>query len=305
MLTLSDVFSRLSRSAVLPQAFAMRPPEGGALVTVEHYGYQAVQEAPAFVNIGAAFVLWRQAPERRVWRVTPETAAYLRGVGLSFLPELPPKSWSGAAILIESTDQSALFDDVFSVCAYQCADSQGQPRYFIVGLRTPDGTFVSGVRCNLANLNDKMARTGQLLDLDMQDPADPMLSGPPTEEHQRRALHALQFVFALSYYALDPRPDRVTITEAPGLPERDAQGKTRRAGGRPVPLWTYADLAVTPPVPTENATHGALDTARLALEPVVVRPYVRRTEAGKIVVIDAYDAHRWKRPQGLGAKIKI
>jgi len=37
-----------------------------------------------------------------------------------------------------------------------------------------------------------------------------------------------------------------------------------------------------------------------------VRPYVRRSESGKVSLVGAYDAHRWKHPGGrLGEKTKI
>ena len=115
----------------------------------------------------------------------------------------------------------------------------------------------------------------------------------------------VRFIFAVSYYALDSRPERITITHAPGLPERDAHGKTRRQGGRPVPLWTYADLVITPAPQPENE-RGPLDKTGLTCSPVVVRPYVRRSESGKVSLVGAYDAHRWKHPGGrLGEKTKI
>jgi len=45
-----------------------------------------------FVNLCAAFVAWWRAKNRVIWRVKPDTAAYLRTVGLHFVPEKPPES---------------------------------------------------------------------------------------------------------------------------------------------------------------------------------------------------------------------
>lgn len=305
LLTLSDLFGRFSRSPALADALTRPPIQAGTALALAEYGYETVANAPAILNAATAFCLWRQAPARTVWRVRPSTAAYLSGVGLSFLPELPPASWSGAVIVIESTDKSPLVGDVFSLAAYQCEDTQGIVRYFVVGLRAPDGVFAFGTRSDLGTINDRAAKSGGLIDLAMQSPDDPMVTGPATPEHQALALAALRFVFATSYYALEPRPDLVSIAHSPGLPERDARGKTRRADGRPVPLWTYADLTVTPPATPTADEHGPLEKSGLALAPVVVRPYVRRLDSGRVVIVDAHDSHRWRREESLGVKTKI
>lgn len=306
ILNLSDMFGRFSRSPALADALTRPPIPAGTALALAEYGYETVAGAPAIINVATAFCLWRQAPSRAVYRVQPPATAYLANVGLSFLPELPPRSWSGAVIVIESTDKSPLVGDIFSLAAYQCEDTQGIVRYFVVGLRAPDGVFAFGTRAALGTINARAAKSGDLIDLAMQSPDDSMVTGPATPEHQSLALAALQFIFATSYYALEPRPDLVTIAHAPGLPERDAHGKTRRANGRPVPLWTYANLTVTPPPPPTGDEHGPLDKSDLALTPVLVRPYVRRLDTGRVVIVDAHDSHRWRRSEDrLGTKTKI
>ena len=98
---------------------------------------------PELVNIAAGFVCWLRCRERTVWRMRPETADYLSRVGLYFLPEKPPPSWKGNAIVLESENKSqALHERYFSTLAYHTvAPSTGKPRYYFVCLDVDGGLY--------------------------------------------------------------------------------------------------------------------------------------------------------------------
>ena len=84
------------------------------------------------------------------------TAAYLQGVGLHFIPEESPTSWSGNAVVIESTDKRVpLFGDVFSLAGYRVKATRGDERYYFVMLTTPEGSaYVTSVKTALGRVDD-------------------------------------------------------------------------------------------------------------------------------------------------------
>lgn len=89
-------------------------------------------------------------------RVKPDTSAYLRTVGLHFIPETAPSSWSGNAVVIESTDKRVpLFGDVFSLAGYRVRAARGDERYYFVMLTTPEGSaYVTSVKPDLGRVDD-------------------------------------------------------------------------------------------------------------------------------------------------------
>ncbi|PKN66272.1 MAG: hypothetical protein CVU57_06270 [Deltaproteobacteria bacterium HGW-Deltaproteobacteria-15] len=239
-----------------------------------------------FVNLCTAFVAWWRAKRRVIWRVKPDTAAYLRTVGLHFVPEKPPESWSGDAIVIESTDKRIpLFDDVFSVAAYRTeAVTTGKDRYFFVTLTTTGGAFVSSVKADVGRIDG---------DRDLAEIPFVQLGEPgATEDLQKRTISCTRFVFAFSFYALSP--ERVEIRDLGGPILRDAKRKPVKRQGKSVYLWQYKDMSIIYRRDVGADPRGPLDKTGLELSPVIVSPYIR-WHRDKAVIVDQHESHRWKR----------
>jgi len=232
------------------------------------------------LNIAASYLLWRRGP-RRVLRLRPETAGYLRGVGLGFLPPEPPASWGGGVMVIESAlrEHGELAGGYWSLAGYHMADQHGRARYYWIGL-TGDAAYSWSIHADLGALSERIAQAGDLVSAtETITPEDgALLWGQPVPpDRQGGYLRAVRLAMAASYYVQRPDLAHVTVAETAGPPERDARGKARRAGGRPLPLWTYQDIAVAIPADEADA-RGPLDTSGLALKPVLVRPYIRRQD---------------------------
>jgi hypothetical protein len=253
------------------------------------------------VNIAAGFVCWwRTRPaDRAVWRITEPTAAYLASVGLGFVPEHPPASWSGAAIVAEAAGDHNLFGDAFSVMAYRVhAPSKGEDRYFFVMLKRPDGIRIFSITAAAGDLGRDRLLDAPMLRTDRFD-----LEGKWTPEAIEEALACMRFVFSLSYYILNP--DRADIRDAGGPVERNKKGKPVKRKGRTVPVWHYRDLTIRHAETADRGGRGPLDKDGLALSPVIVSPYIRR-HRDRVVIVDAHDSHRWKRKTAaIGEKRKV
>lgn len=302
MRSVSDIFREL-HSGKCPPDHHSPAAVAGAQIAAATYGGRVLSVCPAIVNIGACYHLWRRTRSRTIWRVAQPTGEYLSGVGLSFLPEIPPESWGGDAIVIESASRGAIVGHYFSVFAYFCPDRSGQLRYYFGGLDLDGGICAVNIRADIGEINRRLADSGRLLDCHVLSDA---VSVPLTADQQLAALELLQFIFATSYYVQIAQRDIVDIRRTPGVPLRNARGKAVRSGGRPATLWTYADLRITPRThPRGRGAGEKMDLAGMELSPVIVRPHLRRLRSGKVVIVDAYDAHRWRRAEKIGAKKTI
>lgn len=246
-------------------------------------------------NIAAGYVLWQTAPERSVIRVREETARHLASVRLGFIPETPPASWSGNAFLLEAT-HGCLMDDIASILAYRMPDQNGVMRFWFVSLLKPDGIFVFSIAANLFRINEKMAKTGELLDQPLLKTMD--ISGGTrrfSAEESHLALRIIQFVFGASYYIENAgiKPGVTLEHHQDGPPKRKKNGKVEKKRGRPVPLWRYEELGVSRKPSETTQPRGLLDKDHLRLEPVIVSPHIRLVN-GKVFIVDAYDSHRWR-----------
>jgi hypothetical protein len=287
--SISNIFRNLSEGYQDPGGDPIRT--GAALVGMN------TLNAPSMVNVCIAFVLWWRAKERTIWRVKPDTAAYLRGVGLHFIPEATPSSWSGNAVVIESTDKQVhLFGDVFSLAGYRVRATRGDERYYLVMLTTPEGSaYVTSVKADLGRVDDGA---------EIKDMPFFALSGEPldSEEMHRRTIETARFAFAFSLYALSP--ERVSIQDQGGPMARGPKGRAVKRDGRAVYLWRYRDLSIIRRQ-EPGEPKGPLDNSDISLQPVIVSPHIR-WHRGRAVIIDAYGSHRWKRSEGfLGDKRKV
>ncbi len=298
--SLSGLLSRWRRLPIWDEAMALGrddPKAAGAHLAAAARGVESEG-----VNIGALYALWWQAPRRVVWRLRPETAERIRATGISYVPSLPPASWSGAALIVEGAGNCALTDDDFSVGAYQLPDESGRPRYFFVCLGLAGDAFVFSVPSDLGEINERLARRGELLDT----PEITSLGlGRHPAKRQRRALRVIEFAFAFSFYLAHPDPARWAEAEAgQGPPLR--QGRKRRVvrrGGQPVPLWTYRSLEFAAEPEEEAGARRPLDTDGLVLAPTVVRAHWRRLASERMILIPTHASRRWRRPERLGEKI--
>lgn len=302
MQSITDIWSsRFRVSPHLGEALELSPVAGAGLLSDGDW-----MEAPIWINLGVAFLLWWRGESRRVARVRPETAGYLRGVNLGFLPQDPPDSWGGDVLALESVGQGELAGGMWSLCAYRMQDQAGRRRWYFIGFRGADAMAWS-VYCDQIALNERLARSGEFLaDGEVLDDMSQGLIVEPTPPARQLAyLQAVRFLFAASYYLARPDLAHVSVTEASGPVDRDARGKALRRDGRPVSLWTYQDLTVSRLPAGDGEGRGPVDTAHLELRPVVVRPYIRRHADGHVVIVDAHGSHRWTRPDRMGGKIKI
>lgn len=251
---------------------------------------------PEMVNIATGFVCWWRCRERTIWRIRPETADYLSRVGIYFLPEKPPASWTGNAIVLESENKSRpLYDRYFSVMAYRAvAPSTGKPRYYFVSLDIDGGFYNFSIQADLGKIDagKDILEMPFLLTAGYKGPADA----------KERALKTVRFVLAASYYL--ENKNRIAVQDQGGRVKRNAKGKAIKKSGKPVFVWRYADMSVIRESRTENAEpRGPLDTSGLNLEPVIVSPHIRLYK-GKVIIVDAHSSHRWKR-ESAGVKRKI
>ena len=115
---------------------------------------------------------------------------------------------------------------------------------------------------------------------------------------------ALKFALAFSYFA--GFKERVMVKKTAGTLKRNARKKVVKKKGRAVALWSYADLTVkSPQYEPTGEVHGPLEKGGLTRTPVIVGPQIRLYQrTNKVVVVDPYDSHRWKRSDR-GTKTKI
>ena len=70
-------------------------------------------------------------------------------------------------------------------------------------------------------------------------------------------------------------------------------------------MWNYDTLALPRREEKEKgAAHGELDKEGLSLEPTIVSPHIRRHK-DRVIIVDAYDSHRWRRQEKIGKKTTI
>ena len=240
------------------------------------------------MNLATGFICWWRCRERTIWRIRPETAGYLSNVGLYFLPEYPPPSWKGNAIVVESENKGqALFDRYFSVMAYRTVSpSTDDLRYYFVCLDLDGGLFNFSIKADLG----RFERDKDILDIPFLQSFG--YKGMPDAEEQ--ALKTIRFVFSTSYYIENPKKVRTKFIGGPI--KRNKKGKPIKKNGKVQNIWRYADLSISlENRSTESETErGPLDKSGLNLEPVIVSPHIR-LHNGKVVIVDAYSSHRWKK----------
>ncbi len=102
------------------------------------------QVAPEMINVATWFVCWWSCRERIVWRIRTETASQLSQTGLYFLPETPPASWRGNAVVIESENvRLPLADEYCPIMACRTvAPTTGKLRYYFVCLDLQGARFL-------------------------------------------------------------------------------------------------------------------------------------------------------------------
>ncbi len=297
LLRISDFFKTMA--GVIEDRPQLQPPNMALEILKKlPQNYQSQE----MVNIGAGFVCWWRArpAQRFVWRIMEPTATYLATVGLGFIPEHPPGSWSGNAILAEAAGEHCLFRNVFSVMAYRTAAvTRDEDRYFFVMLKRPDGIRIFSIKAEAGNLAEDRLLDAPMLRTDIFD-----LKGEWNEEALEESLACIRFVFAMSYYA--DKPERVEIRDGGGPIERNPKGKPVKRKGKTVSVWRYRDMTVRHVERKEEGAEGReLDKERLTLAPVIVSPYIRRHKE-KVIIVDAHDSHRWKRKEEvIGEKRRV
>ena len=270
---------------------------GSTLTTVCGWNH-----TPEMVNIATCFYLWRQAPlsKRNIYRCTLSTAKYLQSVNLTFLPEEPPQSWANGAFILESFDKRVgMIQDVFSMAVYRTMDRDRRMRYFFFLLDINGGASVFSIATDLQKLNHKMLETNIVLNESMETELG--FSG----ERFIKSLPIIKFAFAASYYVAQPQDhSNVEIKTSPGpIERRGKKKKALRIKGQIQPYWSYRTVNRIESESAEVADRGSLDKEHLVLDPVIVGPHIRR-QGDRVIFIDPYDSHRWKRKDG-GTKIKI
>lgn len=283
--------------------YAEMPPQIGAAMMLNKM--DVIKKIPASINIAASFFLWWRCRQRTVWRILPETADYIRTVNLSFLPEKSPPSWKGDCLVIESSnyDEPFLYD-IFSLACYRIKDMKGKERYFFVYVKKPDGCSVFSISADLYKINRKMAESGELFENSFLIEKEEGLSlqGDVPERMKEQTFDIIRFVFAFSYYLEAPGRIRVERSEGPIL--RNKKGKPVKRKGKVQPVWSYANVAIRVQG-LEKGEGKPLEKDNLALEPVIVSPYIRR-HGSKVVIVDQHDSHRWKKKEvPLGTKKTI
>lgn len=252
------------------------------------------------INFSAAFRLWWAAKERIIWRVSGETADYLSGVRINFIPPAPPESWHGDAIVAESSDGKTMFGDVVALVAYRYPTMDGDLRYFVACTTADGAAFTFSVRPEAGKI--PATPDGDWARINCGIGGSDAIEGPEAGRFMELIAPCIRFIFALSYYVLNP--DRTDIRTTNGPVKRNKKGKPVRKKGKPIPLWNYQDLRIRQASPDTATERGPLDKEGLSLSPVVVAPHIRR-RGDKIIIVDAYESHRWRRKVRIGKKIKI
>jgi hypothetical protein len=298
MLSITELFTKFRRSPHLAAVTKLTPVLAGATLA------QNFPPLSIMVNLATCFILWWRARARSIYRLTPNMALWLQTINLNFVPETPPAGWVNGTIIIESMNKTALVGEAWSIAAYYLEDTQGHPRYFFCYLQG-EGAYSFSIYADLGNLNAKLIDTGQFLAANIWQEGDGrFFVEPALPEQQNLHLEIVKFVFATSYFTSIPQ-ERLEITWQPGPPARNDRGKVVKRGGKIVPLWSYQNLLRYLP-PSPPAEHrDPLDKEGLALEPVIVRPYLRRSRVGVVVFVETHDSHRWKRLERIGKKITL
>ena len=197
--------------------------------------------------LGALTSIWWRS-NRVIWSVTSETCREVSRTGINFLPETPPDSWNGNCIIIEGKGGRPLFDDIVSIGAFLTVDAKvmrstywiiffladGRSSFFALDTRQPGLNSAARKRHGLAVTAD------DLPDLDGQ-------ICPRTPQEREISLRVVEWIFAFSYYALEPTvPGWEVVPAGDGPIERNAKGKPIKRTGQAVPLWTYRDARPKP-----------------------------------------------------------
>lgn len=307
----------------------IHPAVAGALLSLDRPDL-----GPTLVNVGALSATWWRTTRRTVWQVSPATAAVVRDVGLGFLPEAPPVSWGGPAILVEGRGGAELVAGVHSLGCYYAPRvgaldparpesmlATGPGWWWIVALDLEGGAHVYGLPCSQRRLNAALADRGELLEQEVLIESEHSLElrrWSPAE--QRQALHLLRWLFAFSYFVdrepVQPSWATSQVGTGPLEPPPEGEGKAKGKGspkGRQ-PLWTYRTLRFDEGEGDgEGGTEGegeGLDTTGLERGITLVRPHWRRTGVdgdGQPIVrlVGSYAGHRWRRPERIGEKVRV
>ncbi|MBN1892320.1 MAG: hypothetical protein JW780_06015 [Clostridiales bacterium] len=266
-----------------------------------YYPIEMVMKLPILANVAAGFSLWWKGNNRFIITLSEDTAAYLRRVSLSFVPDRPPALWEAGSIVIESRKQDPIIENIFSINAYQTLNAQQKPRYYFTCFDTNGGALNFSISTETGTLNQKIAQSGSLLeapflnDLEYQSSAGPAI--------QQTAFTVLVFVFAASYYI--ENGDYLDFQEINGPPRKKENGRVEKKDGKTIYSWAYRNYRLQTKRNNEG-TQGdgrELNTEGLSREPVIVRPHIRMIN-DRVTIIDQYDSHRWKNPeQKPGTKI--
>jgi hypothetical protein len=295
---LSDIFRGIAQDSSTKTAIIPSDPHASLANLAAHQLKPGSQ--PVMINVLGLLASWWAIPKRPIYRITQESAEYLRRVNLSFIPEQSPESWGGDAIVLESTSQKPIIDNYFSVGAYRMqAITSKEYRYYFVCLNIDGSASSFSVSSDTGKVNNRMAKDGALLDVEIMRGSG--LLSEYTGAEQISALFVMRFVFAASYYIQNAGElPHVSVVRTPG-PSRSVNGKTLKGAA---PLWQYGDLRIDRPIQkAHTGVRGELDRINLSLEPTLVSPHIRR-RGGRVMIIDAYDSHRWKK-EYIGKKIKI
>jgi hypothetical protein len=140
--------------------------------------------------------------------------------------------------------------------------------------------------------------------------ASPLISTfddlPSESDRQVEALDIIRFVFSASYYAMNQEEKGyITLIKTPGPVHRKRNQKPLRIKGKVQPLRTYSKLDIQWERNEYDKGSGKpLDKETLSLLPVLVRPHIR-LYGEKVILVDSYSAHRWKREDIMGRKVSL
>ncbi len=290
MLSISKFWSELRKVAdqvIEPEDYL--DPVGSSVKILEKLGYEP-DDWHVMVNFVVPHLIWWQSHNRTMWRITQETADYLKKVNLSFIPETPPPTWTGGSILLESRSFNQPFlHDIFSLVCYHTKDSKGKEKYFFAYLKYPDGEASFSIDADLFKLNKKITESGEIFSESLM--FDDALRSDYPAEMRREAYDIIRFVFATSYFIDSDK--HINIVRESGPPRRNKKGKVIKKGKRVESIWNYATLNLNPAVKNPGESNP-LNRDNLNLEPVIVGPHIRKHN-DRVLIIDSYDSHRWKK----------
>jgi len=302
--TISDLFAELATHRdTLRDALSRKvsPIEAGAELALKQWGRAVQSPSIPLINIATAFGLWFGQRDRTVHRFRPETADFVQRVGMGFVPEEPPKSWGGKVFLIESMSTTQeLLNGKFSILAYQTNSSTGELRYYFVWLDDRGGAGEFSIRADTGKINERLAKTGSLVDTELWDELVGRMEYTPIDQ-QLADLAVIRFVFAASYYIQELPTLPYLAADTNRGPVQHREGPTPK--GAP-PLWMYRDIRMVSRPPVATGIRGPLEKDTLSLEPVVVSPHIRM-RGDRVMIIDAFQSTRWKRPDKIGKKLKV